>query len=482
MLTPAYWLIALDWCIRIGFSLRVITRRRSVGISLAWLTIILLIPLVGAVIYLLLGETRLGNRRAIWASHLREYNQRWLNQLSQYVYDCWSSRRNDPSQLAQLITAACGIPPLSGNRLQLIGTADEIFSRMIADIDSARHSCWLEYYIWEAGGLADELAAAVGSAAERGVDCRILVDAVGSRGFLRSAQAKALRQQGVQIRAALPVGLFRALFYRFDLRLHRKIAVVDRRVAHVGSQNMADPKIFQRGAGFGQWIDASIRIEGPAVECLLLTFWEDWQLESAGHPADPPDHRSLDALPQPGEVPLQVIPSGPGVRSDAIRQILLNAIYMADHHLIITTPYFVPDDALQMALLSAARRGVNVSLIVPHRINSRLVRLATRPYLRELVGAGVQVAQYQGGMLHTKSISIDGDTCIFGSLNLDPRSFHLNFEITLAIYEAPFSRQLENLQRSYLQQAHVVSAAELTSPHLIVRFLESCARLLAPLL
>jgi cardiolipin synthase len=213
-----------------------------------------------------------------------------------------------------------------------------------------------------------------------------------------------------------------------------------------------------------------------------MVFFEDWHFEQTDF-AVASQWESARPIPEVrGDVPVQVVPSGPGMPSESIMQILLNAIYMADHDLMITTPYFVPDESLQRALISAVRRGVRVTLIVPGKVDSRLVRLASRPCLRELAREGVQVAEYKAGMLHTKSITIDRDTSIFGSLNLDPRSFELNFELMLMIYDDTFTAQLIELQQDYVRHSKVLSNDPANAPHLLTRFAENCVRLISPLL
>jgi cardiolipin synthase A/B len=479
---PAIWLLVLEWCIRIGLSLRVVMRREPVRTSLAWLAIILLVPFLGAVVYLLVGEKRLGYYRAAWSRRLRCDTEMWRHRIQAFAFTDWQSQRSDPAQLARMVFNSTEIPPLSHNKLELMESAEVIFESMINDIQRARHSCYLEYYIWDVGGLADDVAHALSEAAKRGVDCRILVDAVGSRGFLRSAQAAQLMVDGVRIRAALPANLLRVLFFRFDLRLHRKIAIFDQEAAYVGSQNLADPKCFQHGAGFGQWIDAMVRVEGPSVGALLMTFWEDWQLESVCEAAFNELPSELPVKQAMGSALVQVVPSGPYLHDDAIQQTLINSIYMADESLFLTTPYFVPDEALQTALISAVRRGVSVTIILPAKVNSVLVRLANRALLRELVEVGVRVGHYNDGMLHTKSVVVDNEICMFGSLNLDPRSLHLNFEITLLVYDTEFCKKLSAMQNGYLCQSRVLTSDDLAPGALPTRVLENCARLLEPLL
>ncbi len=481
MWNSAFWILLADWVLILLFSFLVILRTRTVGATLAWLMVILLFPFGGAVVYLLLGEDRLSRRRAQWAVQRRRDYARWRIRQIPHQFTDWPDPTGDLAQLGRMIMAASESLPLSGNRLVLLKHADEVFQSLIADIDQAKFTCYMEYYIWEVGGLADELADRLILAAQRGVDCKVLVDAVGSGGFRRSKQAKRLRAAGVQVHAALPVNLFRALLYRFDLRLHRKLVVIDEKIGYTGSQNMADPKFFRRGAGFGQWVDAMVRIEGPAVDALLMIFVEDWHYET-DHLLNRDTPETKFPPPQAtGVTVVQVVPSGPGLDAEAIAQILIGSIYSADHQLTITTPYLVPDESLQRALISAARRGVDVTIIIPQRVDSRLVRLASQAPIRELVASGVRVARYRSGMLHTKSISIDGEISIFGSLNLDPRSIQLNFELMLVMYERQFTKDLLSLQAEYLSNSEIM-VPDQKPPTLPIRFLESCARLISPLL
>ncbi|MFO0900696.1 MAG: cardiolipin synthase [Pirellulales bacterium] len=475
-------LLVADYLTRGAFALRVIMRRLPPATSLAWLAVILLFPFVGAGIYLMFGELRLGRRRAERAKRIHPPYERWIADLRRRIRIDWTALPPTARPLSRLAESVAGIPAVAGNALTLLNTPDAIFDALVADIDAAQSSCHLEFYIWAEGGRADEVVAAVERAAQRGVVCRVLLDAVGSKRFLASAQTDRLRSSGVAVQEALPVNLLRMLFVRFDLRLHRKIAVIDGRVAYTGSFNLVDPRFFKRNAGVGRWVDALVRLEGPAVEPLGITFLEDWELDTdegyaeSGSPGD--------ARPQParGASTVQVIPSGPIVLREGIRQVLLTAIYAAERELVLTTPYFVPDEPLLAALTSAAYRGVEVTLIVPERVDSRLVRMASRSSLHDLVRAGVRVERFREGLLHTKSVSVDGQIGLFGSLNLDPRSLYLNFEITLAVFDEAFAGKLRKLQAAYLENCEPLTQADCEGRPFGARLADNAARLVSPLL
>ena len=476
-------LFAVDTVVRLGLSLRIIMRRRPIGVTFAWLAIVLSLPFVGAICYLTFGELRLGNRRAEWASVIHQPFEEWVASVAQRHPNInWTTRGVACESLARLSHAVFGVPALPGNRLELLPNWETVFERLIADIDSARRTCHLEFYIWSQGGLADEVVDAIGRAARRGVICRILLDDVGSRPFLKSEQARALRDAGVHLHAALPVGFLRMLFYRVDLRLHRKIVVVDGEVAYTGSLNLVDPRFFKQDAGVGEWVDAMVRVEGPAVEALGVTFLEDWELETSEGIDQLRQTGDIHELPEVGSAAVQTIPSGPVFESKAVQDVLLMTIYGARQELVLTSPYFVPDEVLVAALCTAARRGVDVTVVVPAEVDSFLVRYASQAYKGDLLDAGVKVALFDGGLLHTKSVTVDGEYSLFGSLNLDQRSLHLNFEITLAVYDRFFTKELRDLQFSYIAESTWMDIKEWQNRPAHVRLKEHVMRLVSPLL
>ena len=475
-------LLIADWLVRLGLSFRIIMRGRPVGFTLAWLAVVMSVPLVGALAYLMFGELRLGRRRADWAARVHGPYRQWLADLHNRSQVDWPALGDDCRSLSQLCESAVGIPALPGNELQLLDNAAATFRALVTDIDAAQRTVHLEFYIWEEGGAADEVVAALLRASQRGVICRLLLDAVGSHDFLESDLPQRLRDGGVHLHAALPVGFLRMLFYRLDLRMHRKIAVIDGEIAYTGSMNLVDPRYFKQQAGVGQWVDAMARLRGPAVEGLGVTFLEDWELETGEGIERLSETGDIHAVADCGTSVVQVIPSGPVLPSEAIQSILLSTIYSARQDLILTTPYFVPDELLLTALLSAAGRGVRVTIVLPARVDSRLVRLASQAHKGDLLAAGVRIMLFEGGLLHTKSITVDGRVSLFGSLNLDPRSLQLNFEITLAVFDEKFTGHLRDLQNAYIESSRAMELALWQKRSALVRFADNAARLLSPLL
>jgi cardiolipin synthase A/B len=468
--------------VQVLLTFRVVMQRRLTGETLAWIMVIWVFPVLGPLFYLLFGELRLGRRRARRFTELYPPIRKWLAELPQRSLVDWSRLDPEFEGISQMSERTVGVPAVRGNQVQLIDNWQEVFDRIIADVNAAERTCHLESYIWSTGGQTEEVADAIIRAAQRGVMCRVLLDAMGSRPFLKSETAQRMRDAGVLLHPALPGGLLRLPFVRFDLRLHRKIVVLDGRVAYTGSLNMVDPRFFKRDAGVGQWIDAMVRIEGPAVEALAITFLADWYVETDAPLSEL--QATGDAHPQPsrGDCAVQVMPSGPAVAAHAVEQVLITAIYSAREELVITTPYFVPSEPLTLALIAAARRGVKVILVLPARVDSKLVRFASGAFKADMLEAGVRIAAFGDGLLHTKSVTIDGTHSLFGSVNLDPRSMRLNFEILLAIYNKGFTSRLRELQQQYIDRSKLIDLEAYQLRPRTQQMVENFARLLSPLL
>jgi len=470
--------------ISVGIAVRVIMRRPNTGVALAWLFIVAMVPFVGAAIYLLLGERRISAKRVRRiAARRADYRQLMQECIDLGMADVsWDRHGPEERGMDRLGRSMVGVPTVRGSRGKLYSVTDEILQAIREDIDASQKSLLMEFYIWNEGGKADAVLEAVIRAAQRGVSCRLLIDAVGARPWWKGSQPKRLRDAGVQLRPALPVGLFRALVDRTDLRMHRKIVVVDGRVAWTGSMNMVDPKFFKQEANVGEWVDAMVRLEGSVVAPLGLTMIGDWMVE-AGEPLEEIVRSAqLSHVTPDGPGDIQVIPSGPGETEDGLLQMLLGIINSARNELLLTTPYFVPDESMLRALRGAAGRGVRVEMIVPEKVDSLMTRYASASYYDELMEAGVRIHLYRGGLLHTKSITADQRISMFGTVNLDMRSIWLNYEVALFVYGAESVRELRGLQQSYIKDSHLLDPAEWAARSIGQRFLENAFRLLSPIL
>lgn len=481
-----------DLAIRLGLSIRVIMRQRQYGVTLAWLIVILLFPFIGALIYLFFGENRIGETRASRTRNSLEHYHKWLLSLREHTSIDWSALNPALEPLHRQADALIGIPTLDGNSLELIEEPEKIMRAIIRDIDAAISTCHLQFYIWHEGGTADDVITALIRAAARGVTCRILVDSIGSKDFLRGKKVKELRAAGIKVLGALPAGFFKAIFVRVDIRNHRKIVVIDGRIAYTGSQNMVDPRFFKQDSGVGQWVDIMVRIQGPVVEPIAGTFISDWfletdneQISSCSLDEDIEKIRSIaDIRPQSfiGDIPVQLVPSGPDFTPEAIHNLLLTTIYAAQKDITLTTPYFVPDESLLTALQSAAQRGVDVRIIVPEINDSKLVHYASRARYESLAARGVSIKLFTGGLLHSKTITVDGEFALFGSVNLDMRSFWLNFEATLFIYSRSFTTELRQVQSRYESQARPLDLQVMAQRSFVEKFFENSALIIGPLL
>jgi cardiolipin synthase A/B len=476
--------LVIDAVVRLIVAIAVIYRRRPVPVTLAWLLLLAFLPIISTFVYLLVGENRLGSRRAARYEGINRRIAEGGVALWHHKHTPTPETSDGFDHIARFGTAVAGLPPLRGNTMTLIPDNDTMLEGLIRDIDSAQHHVHLLYYIWTLDSGGERVAEATIRAAQRGVQCRVLVDGVGGWGLIGSALWNRMLAAGVQCVEALPVNVFRRPFSRLDLRNHRKIAVFDGRIAYCGSQNIHDTTFrAKKWRDTGQWIDASVRVEGPAAQALGLTFLKDWQLDSEENLSKrlgeflPPLTIGPDA-----DCVVQVIPSGPGPTPTAIHQAFLTLIYSAREELVMATPYFVPDEATLAALIAAASRGVRVTLVMPKVSDSMIVAAASRSHYLDLLEAGVNIHHYTKGLLHAKTLTIDRKVGLIGSANFDSRSFFLNFEITLLAYDQDFASRLRHMQLEYLRSSYEVHLPEWRKRAAWQTMLDNMAQLMGPLL
>lgn len=473
------WLyLSLEWLIRLAM-LPVVTRRRRTSSAVAWLAVIFFLPVVGLVLYLIFGGRRLGRGSA--RSHAQATERiaalRPRFEARPDVRD--PVIRSHRADLAHLAFEAGRMRPLGGNEASFIGDTQILLDRLVEDIDAARHHVHLLYYIFRDDDSGRRVSEALTRAVARGVQARLLVDAVGSRPMLGSL-APHLRKAGVLVRPTLPASILRAALQRIDLRNHRKIAVIDARTAYSGSQNIADADYGHKR--LGAWEDLSVRLTGPAVLQLQEVFLHDWYFTTGEVLDDPAYLREHDDSELAGDLVVQTVPSGPDYPDDAFLMFTLAAIQEAHERISITSPYFIPDESVVLALRVAAMRDLKVDVIVPARTDNALVNAAARSYYADLLEAGVRIHLHQRGLLHAKSMTVDDDLAVIGSANLDMRSFHLNFEVTQVFYGVSAAEKLQIEHARYVSESVPLLADQWRNRPRAVQIADNIARLFSPLL
>ena len=356
----------------------------------------------------------------------------------------------------QLGRSISGFDPIGGNTAQLMADSNAMIDAMVADIDAAKDHVHVLFYIWLPDRNGLKVVEALKRAAARGVTCRAMADDLGSRTIIRSEHWQAMRAAGVRAAAGLPIGnpLLRPFHGRIDLRNHRKIVVIDDCVTYCGSQNCADPEFLVK-AKFAPWVDTVMRFEGPIARQNQFLFASDWMTyvdENLDHILSKPL-----PLPRPGGVPAQVVGTGPTVRYSAMPEMFETLLFAARREVVVTTPYYVPDDSLQNALCTTAYRGVDTTIVFPARNDSWIVGAASRSYYADLLAAGVKIYEYEGGLLHTKSLTLDGEVTLIGSANLDRRSFELNYENNILFHDRALTGVMRERQQDYIARSHPVT-------------------------
>ena len=519
--------LVLHIVLMIAMTLRIVSVQRNIGVSIAWVAVLYTLPVFGFIAYILLGEPMIGRR----------YRER-VDQASLLMNDM--ARREhlvfDQGQellppnyrgVSQIGTRWTGFGVFPDHNMQLLTEPSAIFNSLIDDINAAQRTVLMEFYIVYPKGQVLELIEALAAAARRGVECHLLADSVGSFSFFNSSAHRTLERAGVFVHQSLPVGLFKTLFKRSDLRNHRKIVVIDEYIGYIGSFNLVDPRFFKQNKNVGQWIDVAIRATSQQAISIATAMAKvvvtdigaenNENLDALNqrvnnytrklYVMDPTindlnsrvkvlsDHIDYHEQPDIGSTSIvipkkpivkgvlaQLIPSAPQVTAHVIYNTLVTGIHRANKRIRITTPYFVPDEALSGALTIAAKRGVEVTLIVPEKVDSFLVQHASQAYYQELLKAGVNIALFTGGLLHTKTVVVDDDYCLFGTVNIDMRSFYLNMEVSLAIYTPEMVAQVADCQEVYLQSCRYVSLEAWQQRHGSKRLFDNVVRLFSPLL
>ncbi len=463
-----------------GFTFRIMVRDGLLPSSrIAWFLVVATLPFVGSALYFLFGEVDLGQK-----ANARQ--KRLFTAIRAYARQAMPPPPSTDSIVKPQFRAAFnyaasinGIQARTGNSACLMPDAQTARARLVSDIDAATDTVHIIYFIWLEDTTGTNTATALMRAAKRGVTCRVMVDGLGSRRFVKSALWQQMRTAGVQLAVALPIDnpVKTILTSRLDLRNHRKITVIDGRIAYCGSQNCADPAFLPKQK-YGPWVDILLRLQGPVVAQMQMLFASDWLKECECSLSA----FALDAPPQQPGFPAIAVGDGPTERKLASPQMFVRLIESAQHELIITTPYFVPDATVIEALCATAYRGVNVTLVFPRNNDSWFVSAASKSYYKRLLDSGAQIYEYHAGLLHAKTLTIDGAALYLGSSNLDVRSFDLNYENDVLIQDRPLTRQVRERQVSYLRDSIQVCPADVAAWRFYRRIWQNAVATIGPIL
>lgn len=469
----------LVWAVSAAIGL--VLARRSPVATLGWLVALLALPYVGALVYVFFGPRRLHRKKQRYFAARRRIDEatQAFGTLPRGAGDLTEDMRVRYRQLAKLAEQLEQLPPVRSGSLDLYHSGETAFASLEQAIRAAAHHIHLEYYIWEPGPLGDRFRDLLVSAAGRGVAVKLIVDDVGSpRANERYFQP--LLEAGGEVAWFNPVRLTRFRPTLVNFRSHRKVVIVDGRIGFVGGMNISDRQTAAaRSTGDAAgWRDTHIRFTGPPVSALQRVFLEDWHFAGTACPVLP---EFFPPQIEPARGPsVQIIASGPDDDQFAIQRFTFAALATARDSIRLTTPYFIPDEAILEALKAAALRGVEVTVLVPHQSDSRLLTAAVRSYFDELCESGVVIYEYGPEMLHAKTLVVDDTIATVGTANIDSRSFRLNFEVIAAIYDASVAREVATTFERDLQRAcrHDPGRAQ---PWL-ARLSSGTARLLSPIL
>jgi cardiolipin synthase len=471
------WVVFVtDWVIRLVMVV-IVPVRRPPAAARSWLLLILFMPWVGLLLFWLVGSNRLPRWRRTMLAKQHGVFAGVRERLEQHPDIARPQLQEELQPAVRLAENLGQLPILGGNAVDLLGNYNDTIDRLIADIDAAKSHVHLLYYIFANDATGNRVMDAIIRAARRGVRCRVLVDSLASRRYLGTLYAR-LVPDGVHLEESLPVGFWRLLRWRMariDLRNHRKITVIDGRIAYTGSQNIVDARYFETLT----YDELVVRITGPVVLELQYVFATDWFVETEEVLDGPEIYPDPD---RPGLAAAQALPSGPDFEMETNQRLFVSLIHGARSRVVITTPYFVPDEPMLQAMQTAVLRGVEVHLIVSERADQLPVWLAQRSYYGEMLEEGVRIHLYRRRFLHAKHLSIDDQVALIGSSNMDIRSFQLNNEISVVFYGHDVASRLHLEEERYLQKCRELELDRWQRRPFMIKVLEQIARLVGPLL
>jgi len=451
----------------------VLSENRNPVKSMAWMLVLVLLPVLGLVIYLIFGRSLKG-MRLISRSDLRELQR--MNDYSEAI-EVDEGLSETSRQLISLVNKLTMPHMFAGNDIEVFTSGREKYDSLIRDIEAARDYIHVQYFIIENDDVGARLIESLMRKAREGVQVRVLYDYVGSF-YMRPRVLRQMRAAGIEVHPFLEVTLANVAF-RVNWRNHRKVVVIDGKVGYVGGMNIAN-RYVTGDKRWQPWRDTHLRIHGEAVAAMQYSFAIDWNFTTRKLLTSPTMH--YNEPPANSDYLVQMVGSGPTNRWNNISLVFFKAIALAKKSIYIQTPYFLPSDSLLKALLSAALSGVDVRLMIPRENDSMMLHLATGSYIKQCLQAGMKIFFYEAGMMHAKVVIVDDEFVTTGSTNFDFRSFEHNFEFNALVYSKEFNRKMKDIFEADMQQCSRVSLGKWKQRPLMHKALESVVRLVSPIL
>lgn len=450
----------------------VLSENRNPVKSLAWITVLLMVPVFGVVLYLFFGRS-LKNKRMITRRNRRRLRKKESFRGIDTKKLPFSRSSILQIKMANTINGAIYYP---GNRVEIFTTGKEKFDNLLYDLSHATSYIHLEYYIFTDDTIGNRVADILIDRAKAGVKVRVIYDHIGSLST-KSAFFNRMRLAGVEINPFFRV-TFPAFATRINWRNHRKIVVIDGKIGYIGGMNIADRYI--NGVSYGVWRDTHVKITGPAVGSLQYSFAVDWNF--MGMPLLEEKSEQFDTRLPHFSAGIQMMTSGPTNQWSNIAMVMMKAIAGAKRCVFIQTPYFLPTESILKNLQAAALAKVDVRIMIPAKSDSVVLTYATFSYIKECLAAGIKVYLYEAGMLHAKTVIVDDEFVSVGSTNIDFRSFEHNFESNIFIYSREVNRRMRDIFLDDVNDSVRISPADWAKRPAIQKIKESIFRLLSPIL
>ena len=460
-----------------------VSEKSSPQSNLAWMLVLFFVPGIGLLVYLLFGR----DRKAFSKQHdllMQDLEANALPLLAPILsrQDAelarLESERVNRKKVMMLVRRNSVSALTTRNRVEIQQDAVKFYPSLMDDIKAAQHSIHLQYFIWGVDSFTDGLRQILMEKARAAVEVRLLYDPIGSQAHVGRHYVRDMLAAGIRMAPTSPFYHLHTISYRN----HRKITVIDGAIGYTGGMNIGQEQL-DGGEGFDSWRDTQVRLVGESAAVLQAVFMVDWY-NAIGENLFHTKYYPRDAMePTEGDVPVQILTSGPDSQWAAIRQLYAFMIVSAQRHVYIQSPFFLPDASLAEALRTAALSGVDVRVMVSARPSgNRLPDWAGNTYIEEIVTAGVRVFLYEKGYLHAKTISIDSEICSIGSANIDIRSFSINYELNAVFYSERIAKELENDFDADLEYCSEFDPEAYRKRGRVIRFRDSVARVLSPLL